>query len=238
MSKEFSQDELLVINKFENLNQKLKNLKIATDIDGVEINSAESALDLLNQDHGKSYKINDLIEYMSTIDFIKRDLKHIEDPVAYAMELWNSDRNLSASHPVSGSLILSSYLHSNGIDRIHRITSRPSFTKNATFDWYKNKMPWVDPGLIHIQEGGMEINHNFKVDQINKLEINLFFEDSWEHAEAISKKTKATVILVPQPWNYNYLPKIGSRIIKIPRHRYQALPKMIQVYSCLSDIIV
>jgi uncharacterized HAD superfamily protein len=135
-----------------------------------------------------------------------------------------------------GALIISKYLSSNGINHIHRITSRPRRLRENTIAWYKEKMPWVDRDLIHIQTDRDEINPGFKIEQIKDLKIDLFFEDSVKHAETISVKTKAAVILIPQPSNAYYKPDSGNRIIVVPEDFYTFQPAFFRAYSWLARI--
>lgn len=137
---------------------------------------------------------------------------------------------------MDGSLELSQYFLENKINA-HRITSRSSTLNTTTHDWYKDNMPWFDRSLLHIQSDGDSIKSSFKVDKICELGVNFHFEDSVEHAQEITAKSNTIIILVPQPWNEDFIPEEGSKIIKTASSQYQFLPKLIRVYMNLANII-
>ncbi|MBL7036331.1 hypothetical protein ISR94_00595 [Candidatus Microgenomates bacterium] len=235
MSIELSFGERLLVEKFSRLNNLLKRLNVGTDIDGVEIDSASSALRVINRESGTNYGTKDITSYWTLIELLQRDLKKIENHREYAMALWNSKESLQSAQPNPGALIISKFLTSEGVDRIHRITSRPTYTTELTYEWYRNKMPWVDRNLIHIHKDEADVNSVFKTEKIGELKIQLFFEDSFEHAEDIVRNTNAKVVLVPKPWNIGYKPS-ESGIIIVPETKYNNFPTMVRVYMHLADI--
>lgn len=227
MSSEFNYSELEIIRKLDEITKTLRNKKVSFDIDGVEVFSAEKAILNFNLTFDTNYVVDDLTTYWRIIDLVAKADPSIKNPKQFAIDLWNNDFVFGTSEPVSGAWLLSSYLDQHGI-KSNRITMRPSFAKQVTLDWYEAKMPWVDPKSIFIQVGDTH-DKNFKINTIKKLGIDIHFEDSVEEAEAIVAKTKAKVVLVPHPWNRDYVnPKPGILIPSLNFNR-QA-PKMVAVY--------
>lgn len=230
------QSERGIILKLESFNDFLRKSVVSFDIDQVEANSAATALSRINSKLGSSFVPEDLVSYWSTIDLLESNFKNqVKNPQEFAVENWNHPSVILNALPVSGALILSKYLFDNGVNA-YRITSRPSTLREVTLGWYQKYMPWVDRSRICIQAEGVEIRPDFKVDMIKKYKVTLHFEDSWEQAVEITKNTPAKVVLVPQPWNNNFIPGEGSNIIKIPPFLYPRLPKLIRVYMHLADL--
>lgn len=233
MSKEYTFEERLLVNQTDLLVQRIKPLKIATDIDGVDAFTQESGLTAINNLKGTSFQLTDL-----KVDLVAKYLKDVRDPKKFATEIWNSNANLSTTHVVSGALILSRFLFEKGIN-IPRITSRPSYTRDVTLEWYAQKMPWIKPEQIIMQTKSDNINFSFKVDQIKKLGIELFFEDSFEHAVNIVENTDAKVVLIPHYWNEDFILKEVFRYknILVPHRGIETPAKLINVFASLINFM-
>lgn len=230
MSIEITSNYDEIVQKIDSLNSRLLSLNIGSDIDGVEVNSAAGFLRILNKRHNTSLNLRDMENDWDSIRLISKYIPTIKEPKGYAVEIWNSPDNLTTADPVPGALLISKFLYDQNIKDIHRITSRPASTKEATLTWYKNKMPWVRSELVHFQNTETIFNSDFKIETINELGLNLFFEDSVEHAEKIAGKTKATVVLIPQYWNADYEPPATQRIIVVNKTFFTGYPVYLRAY--------
>jgi len=204
MSVEIDLREEKIVNSLQRLNEMFRNEGVSFDVDGVEADSAPCAVAELNLRLGTDYQVSDLTKYWGVVDLLKENHSEIEDPRGYAIELWNCDGVIGNPDPVAGAWLLADYFNRAGIIP-YRITSRLARTRKATLNWYKARMPWVDEKLIWMQEGDEEPGKNFKVETIKKLGPRFHFDDSFEHAKEIVEKTNTIVILVPQPWNIDYI---------------------------------
>lgn len=203
-----------------------------TDIDGTEIDSETSALRAFNERFKEDKKRRDLTDLFIMVEWFEK--KGITDPLGEAVKLWNEDNNLGGSLPQDGAWIFSRFLFEKGVV-LPRITSRPSYTRNVTLDWYQKWMPWVPEDKIHIHKEANSLNPDFKIDRINELGLRWFFEDSIPHALDIVYWTGATVILIPQPWNINFKPD-NHRIIVCDG--YVGQPGIIQAFFSFVDRVV
>lgn len=241
MSIEFRSTERLIVYKLDQVISKLSKYNVSFDIDGVEAESADPVVRKFNKIFKTCYRVRDLQNYWSLVDWVKKSDPRIVDPRDYAIKLWNSSEVMSAAPVVSGAWLFSNYAK-DMLPHVHRITSRPSYLKDVTIDWYKRNMPWVDPKLIHIQvDGDMNIRNvdklsSHKVRTIHELGVHLHFEDSWQEAEAIVSSTHAKVILVPRPWNLNYEDPKSGIIMPTPNFLRNA-PTMISVMLDLCNRI-
>jgi uncharacterized HAD superfamily protein len=184
------------IIKFEGF---LMGKRMAFDIDGTDFATPQFAVDLYNRRYNQRKTIDDLTEAFVMNKWLEKPEGKKAPQVAW--EIWHSPEVLTNVTPVSGAVELSLHLHNIGINP-PRITSRPAFTRDWTLDSYRRWMPWVKPENIIMQaEGGNEINHHHKVDSIDSMEIEIFFEDNPDHAKEIVEKTKALVVMIPWRWN-------------------------------------
>ena len=238
MTVEFGLAEERIIKKLERLNEKLRGINVATDIDNTEVATSAGGILLVNRRFGTNFTLDDLTYDFAIVDLIRRYLSEVKDPRRLATDIWNSGENLRNASPTPGALIISKFLSENGVDHIHRITSRPGNKRKETISWYKAKMPWVDKSLIHIQPDGDEVNTRFKVDQIGELGIDLFFEDAVEHAEKIAAETKATTVLVPQRWNENCKSRVGDRIVVVPDQFCKTQPAFVRAYLYMAEVFI
>lgn len=181
----------------ENFDDYLAGKRIGSDVDGVDVLTAQGSLDEFYLRYGVRKHLSDY-----TYDFEMNDwLIEFEGSKAkeVCFEIWHHPRVLGDSLPVPGAVTLSRHLNKL---RIPRITSRPGTTRDITLSWYRKNMPWIRETDIFIQpEGNDKINHGFKVEMIKALGIEIFFEDNPNHAKAIVENTSATVVIVPWPWN-------------------------------------
>ncbi|MFC1625487.1 hypothetical protein ACFL1Q_00390 [Patescibacteria group bacterium] len=235
MSPELDSNETDIQKKIEGLYEILRNSVVSTDIDGVEVDLAKSVINKLNERLGSNHKVSELTNYWSLADMLTKDHPQIVDPVDYTLDIWTDPEVVLHAPPQAGVLRFSKRWFDKGL-KVHRITSRPSSKGKVTFEWYKNRMPWVDKSLIHIQQNEDRINADFKISEIKKIGSNIHFEDSLEHAERIVDETDCDVVMVPQPWNVDCKEK--NRIIVVPVGYYKALPKIYRVWFHLAETIV
>lgn len=241
-----TEENLRLIEKFDQINKHLKTDGISTDIDSTEFASEVAALKLYNNLTQENRTMDQLTDRYIMVKWLK-DLGY-RDPLDSAINIWNNSIEISKLQPSAGSLILSKYLNSNNID-LHRITARPGWTEivDATYDCYKARMPWVNKELIHIQKGD-QISSQFKISTVLKY-ARYHFEDAQEEAEKICS-AGVVCVLIPQPWNKYYksdnptlltfnkalsegLPSLG-----ISKIDFEQTPKLIQAYYILSDYIM
>lgn len=240
MSIELGPNEHLIIERLDEVTKVLENSVVSFDIDGVEINSATPAVNKFNKIFNTVYTIDSLKTYWAMADLVKKADPSIEDPRAYAINLWNSEDVFKDAPPASGAWLLGNYLRKSQLC-IHRITSRPSHVSEVTLKWYAAKMPWVDRNLIQIQENSSSISDKsqlalHKIETINKLGVQFHFEDSFEEAEEIVKHTNAKVILVPAPWNSDYKnPKPGIIIpsLNFNKNAPTLISVFLDLYGCI-----
>lgn len=211
---------------------------LSFDIDGVEQASVDLSVREYNMLRGfrlKNPKIpDDIKNYYIMVDWFSND-PEIEDPLEAASAIWNSEKVITQSERVEGVTAVVQFLDQRGI-RPYRITSRPGFTKAWTLEWYwKMYGDGFDPNLIRIQsEANRLINMDFKTGEIERLDIGIHFDDSAENSEKIVSRTQATVILVPQPWNYDYQPS-NPRIIKVVSYTNRL--KMVRAFLTLAETV-
>jgi uncharacterized HAD superfamily protein len=233
MSAELSSNEIPIIEKLDGVIKVLENSVVSFDIDGVEVNSAVTAITKLNNTLHIKYKTCNLTSYSAMVDLIKVADGTIEDPRSFAVKLWNSEDVLKDAPPASGAWLLGNYLRQSQLN-IHRISSRPSHVAEVTFEWYATKMPWIDQNGPSDGDRAQLASH--KIDTIRKLGVQYHFEDSFEEAEAIVENTNAKVVLVPNPWNCEYRhPK--QRIITVTPNFNRNIPKLISLFLDLDGRI-
>lgn len=234
MSREhlFATSEPLIKDALKRLDDEFRTKGVSFDIDGVEIDSATSAINEFNKRHNTLYRKEDLNSSWGIINWI-RQIPDIKDPKEYAIRLWNSQGVMSFASPESGAWILSYHLHSEEIGPL-RISARPYYLEVITKRWYEEIMPWVDQSLIHICSDESEIGPRigFKINKINSFNIEYHFEDQVEDAELIAEQTKALVVLVPQPWNVGYKPT-NREIIEVKGYTDQ--PVLVRAYLSLAE---
>lgn len=238
IERRYSYGEEKIMNTLDKGNRTLRIEGLGFDIDGTEVDSATQAIQKLNRIFNSSYKKTDYATYWEMVEFIKKEDETINNPKEYAIKLWNSDDVVGSALPESGALILSRFLHEEGL-RIPRITARPSYIEEITRRWYDQRMPWVDQSLINIQNTGRRIYPGYKVNKINEYNLGYFFEDQPKDAEKIVDATNAVVIIVPQPWNTGYsIPKnCHNRIIIPEEEQFQGHPRVLRAYFSLINII-
>jgi len=181
---------------------KIRFRQISFDIDGVNADTAKSAVNLYNLQFSDGKTVTDLDGFYAMRDWIFEKTNSRNLAIEMAIKIWN-DENVQGYCPmVSGAWFLSNYLYLNGI-KPHYITSRPFFTRDVTLDWFGRNMPFVDSGHIHVGNGG-GLQGSYKTQTIKDLGVDIHFEDSIEHALDIVENTPALVVLVRQPWNLKF----------------------------------
>lgn len=210
---------------------------VMTDLDGTRIETSEKALEKFNEEYKTHYTKKDVRKPGALFDWAKE--LGITDSERKMVELWNSDYVMRNSGPVDGIIGLSCFLYSHGEYRIRipSVTSRPSCTKSATLGWHQKWMPWMDIRTnLFMQKNGDDINPQFKFDTLAKYDPSYYFEDQGRDAEGIVKVTKNTVvILVPQPWNEDYIVPDGLRKRIIKAVSVPNLTKSASVFNTLIE---
>lgn len=236
----FRKYEIGKINKFINLVKNYK-LRISTDIDGVEVFSALTAVSEVNKIFNSKFSFDGITAYQSLGNMIAKADTTIEDPQEHARKIWNSSFVLGSAPWVPGSLYVSRLMHKNDVF-LNRITARPSHTRDVTRGWYSSRMPWVSLGSINVQDT-LEYNLNYKSEKIKDLQIDIHIEDSLEDAlqivlgnEKVSGNKKVKVIMVPWRWNEERPDNLPPNII-FPKIERSSLPKIMAVYAAAYSMI-
>jgi hypothetical protein len=217
--------------------------KVSFDVDGVEVRSSRPAVERFNRLHGTNYGENDLIGFFAMVEWVKIHCLDVENPLRYAIGVWNNSEVFRSAPAEQGALILSSFL---GGLRVHRITSRPGEFCDDTIAWYRENMPWVDPEHIHVQQEEGRIGTDFKAQKIADLGIKYHIDDSYEQAEEIVQLTEQSgtvVVLVPQLWNKGYRPETPRIITTSPEYYdfdkpESGLPKLVASFFTLADYML
>lgn len=246
MSKEFTPADKEIVRKLDVVNCELKKNGVSTDIDSTEVKSQDVALRQYNEMTGQDRKLCELTDRYVMVEWLK-EYGYI-DPLNVAIKIWNNPDEFSKLEPEDGALILSKYLFLSGVD-LHRNTARPGWPeiKNSTLNWYKKTMPWVDQGLIHIQDGD-SINPRFKYANIPSC-AKYHFDDASEELDQLCK-LGVVGVLIPQPWNVHYKtvnPMVltfsdamerGIPSLEMSNFDFRRMPKLIGAYFVLSDYIL
>lgn len=207
--------DMLIESQYSSFRRELKDFedflsskRIGSDIDGVDVLLVQGALDEFFKRYGVRKSLSDYSYVFEMNDWV-REFEGDRAPEV-TFEIWHHPRVLMESLPVPGAVTLSWHLRNLNIPRI---TSRPANTRDLTLDWYRKNMPWIPESSIYVQsEGGDKINHDFKIETIKLLGIEIFFEDNPKHAKAIVDNTDALVVMVPWSWNVNTVN--DSRILR------------------------
>lgn len=232
MAKEFGYVENLYTKGFERLNFFLTQYPVGTDIDNSEVATNACGIKVVNRILRTDITLADIKYDFAIVDLIKERAPWVKDSLQMALDIWNSREVQTSALPFAGQWLLADFLHKQKVLDFHRITSRPKACKDATLEWYRKWLPWVDESRIHMQTGD-EVNSTFKVEEIDRLGIKLFFEDTPKHAEEIIAGTAADVVLIPQLANASYIPK-SERIITVPEAYMPHVPGWFRVYSWLA----
>lgn len=212
-------------------------ISVMTDLDGTRIETSERALEKFNKDYRTCYTKENIKKPGALFDWAK-ELK-IPDSEKKMVELWNSYDVMRKANPVDGIISLSCFLYSHRESkiRIPSVTSRPSPTRIATLEWHEEWMPWMDIKTnLFMQENGDDINPQFKFDTLAKYDPDYYFEDQGYDAEGVVNATENTVvILVPQPWNEDYVVpnEFRKRIVKVVPE--PGLTKSASVFTALVE---
>lgn len=195
---------------------------ISFDIDGVIVDTAASAVKLFNKRFGQNKNTKDLKKFFIVYEWINKLLNDEKVALQEAIEIWNDKDVLAKSPPIKGAQKLTEMLLKEGHE-VHYITSRPSYVKQITLDWFEKWLPWVQTDSIHISSDSHGLQRSFKVEMIKVMKPDIHFEDSLEHAGDISKASPGTkVIMVRQPWNYGTT-KVPSEGVIMPNVRRNLL---------------
>lgn len=186
---------------FKELNNYLRKVGVGFDIDGTDVFSLELAINRYNEKYpGDKKKLSDVKQIHAISDWVKKR-EAMDEKTAWdiSSKIWNNKYVLTKALPVPGATLLNNYLYSQDVIP-WRITSRPSFTKKWTYEWYGYWMPWVAEESILIQTNSAEVNSDFKIAKV-KEHVGVFFEDIPAHAVEIANKTNALVVMIPQLYN-------------------------------------
>lgn len=203
----FEKEPELIRAGLDGLTDYLKKVDVGFDMDGTEVFSLAHAIQKYNRKYPENKKtMKDITVHGSMGHWVQEaeemNGNKIELDKAWDISsvFWNNKSTLTNSSPVNGAVILSKFLDSKEI-KPWRITSRPSFTKDWTVNWYRYWMPWVLRDTILVQESCNHINPKFKIERIKEKNIKFFFEDGPKDIVKIADETDATVIVVPQSYN-------------------------------------
>lgn len=186
----------------ERATERLGLVRVSFDIDNVCVGTYPRAVEVYNWVHGTNYRIEDVKSNWELAEWFRKDTT-LEDPRAAAINFYNSREVMLDADPVAGAILVLHWLHKAGIEPLF-ISARPSTAKRMTYDWFGHWTPWIARDFLCLQNKGEGINPDYKVERINSEGIEFHFEDVAEDALEILKNTKATVVLVNQPWNQGF----------------------------------
>lgn len=160
------------------------------DIDGT-VTDPGSFIPYLNKHFNKSLTINDITEYDLTTVL---EVSH--------KDFWNwmkeHEENIYAEAIIAPYFpdVLSKWQNQH---ELFYVSARGNYLESVTKDWFlRHEIPYH-----HIELIG---SHN-KINTINKLEIDIFFEDKHDNACDIAEECNIPVILLDTPYNRLPTPK-------------------------------
>jgi len=198
------------------LNQEIffEKYKIGFDNDGVIANTRVPVVDEYNKIYGTNHAVNEMREYRTLARWAEEDLGASREA---ALEIDNyfwfkRPDILLRAEPMPGAVEITKQLTDRKIF-FPIITSRLPSYRQSTFEWYEERLPWINRNQIFIRENDEMEGEIFKAWMIGIFEINAFFEDALHHAEIIFSYTDAMVILLNNdPALDDY---IGDKMIRI-----------------------
>jgi 5'(3')-deoxyribonucleotidase len=170
--------------------------KIGFDHDGVIADTRRPIVDEYNKIFGTKHSVEEIREYRTLARWAEEDFG-TSKKAALEIDnyLWFKRPDiLLRAGPMPGAVEITKQLADRKIF-FPIITSRLSSYRQSTFQWYEEKMPWINRNQIFIRENDEMAGEIFKTWMIKLLEVSAFFEDSPHHAKKIINYTDALVIL-------------------------------------------
>ena len=179
-----------------------EDYKITIDIDGVLAYSLISVLNKFNQDLKTNYLPKDINGFYAISDLAKKHGKSKQESFEIEKRLWYSPDVLFQSAPVPGSYTFMERLIKSKVE-YYVTTSRINSCEQATLDWLRIWMPFVDEGRIFFSgKENPEISRKLKIQKIIDINPNFHIEDSLSQSQQIIKATeKLNIILIPHAYN-------------------------------------
>ncbi len=205
--------------------------KIGFDHDGVIAETRTPVVEEYNKIFGTEHAVNEMREYRTLARWAEEDLG-ISKEVALKIDnhLWFERPDiLLRAKPMPGAVEITKQLADREIF-FPIITSRLSSYRQSTFEWYEEKMPWINRNQIIIRENDEIEGEVFKARMIEKRGVNVFFEDAPHHAKIIIRDTNAMVILLNNDPVLDDL--AGDRMIRIASNDNQ-LPNLREAQATL-----
>lgn len=188
--------------------------KIGFDHDGVIADTRRPVVDEYNKIFGTKHSVEEIREYRTLARWAEEDFG-TSKKAALEIDnyLWFKRPDiLLCADPMPGAVKITKQLADRKIF-FPIITSRLSSYRQSTFQWYEEKMPWINRNQIFIRENEEMTGEIFKVWMIKLLGVSAFFEDAPHHAKEIISYTEAMVILLNNDPALDDF--IGNKMIRI-----------------------
>ena len=205
--------------------------KIGFDHDGVIADTRRPVVDEYNKIFGTKHNVEEIREYRTLARWAEEDRgTNKEAALEIDNYFWFKRPDiLLRADPMPGAVEITKQLADRKMF-FPIITSRLSSYRKSTFQWYEEKMPWINRNQIFIRENDEMTGEIFKTWMIKLLEVSAFFEDAPHHAKEIISYTDAMVILLNNDPILDDF--IGDRMIRIFSNNNQ-LPTLHEAQSRL-----
>jgi hypothetical protein len=193
--------------------ERFRRARKSLDVDNTVVGTYDRTLTLYNYFVGTSHRFEEIKSNWKLADWFEQDLK-VPDGRRAATNFYNSRLVMVGAVPIAGAMSVLAQLK-RWEDNPFFISARPGSSRGFTFEWFHHYAPWLDRELFLLQTDGNTINPGHKVDMINLEGIEYHFEDVPEDAREILNRTKATIVMVNQPWNLDFtFPENPGRLIR------------------------
>ncbi|WP_050615789.1 5' nucleotidase, NT5C type [Bacillus testis] len=170
-------------------------IHFGVDIDGT-VTRPDSIIPFLNKDFSLELSLDDITEYDLT-PFVPVSDQQLAD--------WFSTNEglIYQESPICNGASETLQQWSN-LGELHYISARHEYLLPITLNWFKqHHIPYSSIDLIG--------SHN-KIKAVKQLRIDLFFEDKFDNAVAISEECRIPVLLLDTPYNQGKLPDTVIRV--------------------------
>lgn len=173
--------------------EKFKNTNVSLDVDGVIINSVNHVVGLFNKEHGKNYLPTDMREYEVVVKWLRQMGCSEEYVWKKEKEYWYSETLLGANLNL-GVIPFLNFLQ-NANNNVYVISSRPKAIRESTIRMLQERLG-LDENKILIQENSEMPGIIYKAMMVQKMGIEIHFEDMHSHAKMILDNTEGCKVVL------------------------------------------
>ena len=186
----------------------MKRLLIATDLDDVLVDLVTPFTDFYNKKHLTRITKKDFVNY----DFSQVLSVESQEGERRVVSFLKSSQ-FEEIQPFSDAVDITKILKRQG-HKLVVITSRRPFNQGYTREWLQHYFKGIFSGIYFSHNHFVGGTEKTKGDICEERGVDLFIDDILEYCVQVNQKGIWS-FLFNQPWNQDYFPQQGSRIVRV-----------------------